>query len=1034
MASGSGQVVGLSLKSNNLQGRVPPSLWRLPNLHTLIISFNNVELSFSSSSTVLKELKMHSTNTKSVAGIENFSALTSLHMSGTKLGSVEMPGEILQLANLRALHMAQCELEGTIPDALAQLPLQELNLYQNNLAGTLPMSLQQLTDLEILTLSRNSLHGTLPDFLNNFANLQQLFLEKNQFEGPLPAFDGLTRLYKLYLNENQLSGNIPDTFLNGIVGSTAEEVRVNLQHNRLRRLIPASLDRLENVNLLLLLANNMYTGYEDSSVLCDNVKWMDGLVGEYGCEAIACDRGTINGLGRRTANSACQRCDTADTLGQTLCLDGGDPASVLQQLYIETDGDNWKQSVNWFKPNTGYCDWFGIECYAAGDTSAIKRIELSNNNLVGTVPKTIYSLDGLKSFNFGYNPELVVPFEGMELAEHLFYVNVGHTATSSFDGIDEAHDEFKVLIADHLSVEGTIPSAMFALTALQILSLAECDLGGTVSTEIGNLQSLQEIYLYNNNLRGELPTELGMLSNLRILSMAHNRLSGTLPLQLDDGLLRIQALSLQDQTTKGGGISGNVVPLSNSPDVRMMYMGNNKLEGPIPPYLLGQVPFDRAIIVDFSNNELTGTVPGALARFENMNLMVQDNLIVKVDNSICAKDQWMNGNVGEFGCDAIACPEYTIAAGGRRQFDSQACIDCEDSNAKNVLGQSQCGGKDLVLTERDVLQLLYSNCNGRNWKHQINWNTDANVCDWYGVSCDNEKSIVAIVLGHNNLVGTIPTHIYTLPNLKRLSLFSNEVHMNFEGIENAVQLSQLVLDNTNLRSIEGIGMARGLTELNLGDNRLTGPIPTELSRLVSLEALILRNNFLTGTLPIWVGNLHELTTFLLDDNQISGGLLSFDNYQHLTMLNLSTNVLTGPIPRTFLLNSPRSQKVYVDVSNNRLSGTIPFDLERSEKLSLRAHMNQIKGLNPRLCTLPGWNDGDVQKYGCDGILCPAGTWNDKGRQSSDDKPCVDCDNEPSQFLGATRCGPASSAERIMPITAAMTLGVAVSLLLWGPCH
>jgi hypothetical protein len=49
-----------------------------------------------------------------------------------------------------------------------------------------------------------------------------------------------------------------------------------------------------------------------------------------------------------------------------------------------------------------------------------------------------------------------------------------------------------------------------------------------------------------------------------------------------------------------------------------------------------------------------------------------------------------------------------------------------------------------------------------------------------------------------------------------LKLYSNTIYFNFEGMES--------LDNTGLESMQGVGNARLLVELNLGGNQLSVPI------------------------------------------------------------------------------------------------------------------------------------------------------------------------------------------------------------------
>ena len=68
-----------------------------------------------------------------------------------------------------------------------------------------------------------------------------------------------------------------------------------------------------------------------------------------------------------------------------------------------------------------------------------------------------------------------------------------------------------------------------------------------------------------------------------------------------------------------------------------------------------------------------------------------------------------------------------------------------------------------------------------------------------------------------------------------------------------------------------MGSLSNVQRLELGNNKLTGEIPTELGNLGNLEILLLGSNQLTGEIPTELGNLSNLNTLLLyGGNQWSG--------------------------------------------------------------------------------------------------------------------------------------------------------------------
>mmetsp|Transcript_28997 Transcript_28997/g.47879 ORF Transcript_28997/g.47879 Transcript_28997/m.47879 type:complete len:1154 (+) Transcript_28997:149-3610(+) len=1040
--SRTGKVIGLKLKSNNLLGRIPATLWDLPNLNILHVSQNSgVDVAFVGASDTLIEVKMHQTATSSITGISRYPNLLSVHMSDNQLGQISFPTELFQLTKLNNLHMANCELEGQVPQEIYKLELlRELNLYDNELTGLLPAGLEYLEKLQLLTLSKNHFRGRLPEWLNNLTNLQQLYLEYNQLTGQLVPLDAAPYLTRVYLDNNEFSENIPANFLGAVQvpEDDATVIRVNLDNNQLGDFIPDTLENLSHLPLKMTLAGNLFTSFQ-SKLLCDNDSWMDGLVRDYGCDAMVCPVGTTATLGRHTATSGCNDCDSATHLGQFACYDQDD-RRTLQFLYAETGGDHWHRNDGWLQNDVAVCDWYGIKCYTENEpgpgVGRVKRIELPNNGLIGSISEQIYALNVLVTLDVSWN-RISFPFQGLDKTTSLHILNIGHTDTKTFDGLENGHEFFTIFLADHLDISGTIPSQLFKNTNLEILSMNNCDISGTISTEIGALQNLRELYLWGNNLRGAIPQELTTLQALKIVSLAKNKLTGTLPEGLE-GLPDLKAFSIKDQVTKGGGLTGNLLPFQYSEVLSTLILAGNKFDGSIPSALLSNVKTEyeevSTLIVDISDNQLTGSVPGALSKFDQMDLFVQDNFLTSVDQQLCSKRDWMYGNVGEYGCDAILCPKYTASLLGRQAFDSLDCQSCSSSssngNMKDIVGQTKCGGKDSVLTERQSLELLYNNCGGKNWVHQENWMSTGEFCDWFGIACDDARSVVSIVLGANNMGGTIPTEIFLLPNLKRLSVFANAVDFSFVGIENAVNLKSLILDGTRVTSIAGVGNARGLTELNVRANRLVGPLPDELNKLNNLESLVLSDNQFEGPLPLWLGNLNNLMTLMLSNNQLTGNLISFNRFSGISLLGLANNQLEGPIPSTFLLNAFEDSKIFVDISGNRLSGALPKDLQRLNSLSIHLKNNQLTSIDDELCRMEAWNDYDVQSYGCDGLLCPVGTFNKKGRQSSIDDLCESCGDSPSNdYMGQTQCSAAAARllfGGIMAVTTAV-LGFALCL-------
>lgn len=83
---------------------------------------------------------------------------------------------------------------------------------------------------------------------------------------------------------------------------------------------------------------------------------------------------------------------------------------ALIALYEATDGNNWKDHEGWLGPVGTECDWHGIICGTPVPPLGVTYIELSQNNLSGTIPDAVTNLTRLDSlFIFGNHLSGKVP-------------------------------------------------------------------------------------------------------------------------------------------------------------------------------------------------------------------------------------------------------------------------------------------------------------------------------------------------------------------------------------------------------------------------------------------------------------------------------------------------------------------------------------------------------------------------------------------------------------------------------------------------
>ncbi|PRP88025.1 hypothetical protein PROFUN_04453 [Planoprotostelium fungivorum] len=273
-----------------------------------------------------------------------------------------------------------------------------------------------------------------------------------------------------------------------------------------------------------------------------------------------------------------------------------------------------------------------------------------------------------------------------------------------------------------------------------------------------------------------------------------------------------------------------------------------------------------------------------------------------------------------------------------------------------------------------ALRDLYDKTQGGQWTQRGNWNnaTATNACQFYGVTCDRNLSVIALSLDANNLSGMLPPSIGNLTNLKSLTLSSNYLvgalpssltlllNLNvfnisdnsfsgpflnlsslkqlvlldasfnfFNGDGGHVQVIHLITTDDNSNTFSGnipnsIGGASSLVSLSLYANTLNGSIPTSMGKLSNLKLLSLYNNFLSGEIPTSLGQLTNLQSLDLSVNQLGGHIPStLGNLVLLTALRLHGNNLNGSIPEE--LYGLKNLQL-ISLRGNSLSGAISSNI------------------------------------------------------------------------------------------------------------
>ena len=290
--------------------------------------------------------------------------------------------------------------------------------------------------------------------------------------------------------------------------------------------------------------------------------------------------------------------------------------------------------------------------------------------------------------------------------------------------------------------------------------------------------------------------------------------------------------------------------------------------------------------------------------------------------------------------------------------------------------------------DRAILEAVYDATEGRFWRNNRNWLSDAPLGDWYGVDTDAEGRVVGIDLVANNLEGHIPPELGRLDELRELLLDAATVPQTWcyrpssppessarngsdigwsgsaRGGESLHWLSWATRTGGGREHggglVTDVPMGAPLsfgTGLRNGGNRLAGPIPPELGELANLETLSLDSNELSGSIPPELGKLANLKTLSLARNRLTGTLPpELGNLIRLESLNLAVSydlTLTPPRPRYVLSgrlppqlgNLVRLKEL--DLRGHKFTGTVPSAFARLRALEyLSLTCNSLDGPIP----------------------------------------------------------------------------------------
>ncbi|KAL7258105.1 hypothetical protein ACSBR1_004263 [Camellia fascicularis] len=145
--------------------------------------------------------------------MRNMSFLIGINMFSNNLEG-PIPIELCKLDVLKFLDLSENKLSGSIPSCFNGSQVRHVHLNQNNLRGPLTFAFYNSLSLVTLDVSDNNLSGIISSWIGTLSELSILLLKLNNFEGEIPVqLCQLKQLSMLDLFENKFSGLIPHCFI-----------------------------------------------------------------------------------------------------------------------------------------------------------------------------------------------------------------------------------------------------------------------------------------------------------------------------------------------------------------------------------------------------------------------------------------------------------------------------------------------------------------------------------------------------------------------------------------------------------------------------------------------------------------------------------------------------------------------------------------------------------------------------------------------------------------------------------------------------
>ncbi|CAB4267369.1 unnamed protein product [Prunus armeniaca] len=801
----------LNLSLNFYFGQIPIEISHLTKLVTLDLSGNYFTVDGQ-----LKYLKLENPNLSML--IQNLTELTELYLDDVSISSAHgahwSQAISSSLPNLKVLSLSNCNISGPIHQSFAKLQsLSVLGLDRNDISAPVPGFFANFSSLTSLSLGGCNLYGTFPEEIFHITTLQKVDLSSNpRLQGSLPEFLNNGSLQSLDLSFSKFSGFLPKSIGNLKMLST-----LDLSGCSFTGSIPNSVANLTQLNLLDLSSNSFNSPID--SIHWENLVNLESLVLDY------------------------------------CLLHGSIPLSpfslpVLRRLSL---------SQNQFHGQ--------LPEFANISSNSLETLDLSGNHLEGPIPTFIFNLRGLQDLWLSSNHFSGFPFNGPQRPKNLSFLDLSNDSLLiDYNGSSTTSSSFLQIKSLFLSSNKlrAFPDFLRNQSRLEDLDLSDNQIQGEIPNWIWKLNSLLTLNLSYNSLATLQGPLLNLTSNVYVLDLRSNNLQGQIPL-FGSSATHLD-YSRNNFSSSIPADIGNFLP-----STVFFSLSSNNLHGIIPPSICNP---SGLVVLDLSNNSLSGMIPECLTRLSVLNLR-RNNLTGPIPdkfNEFCGLqtlDLSRNQIQGQFPKSLVNCTQLEVVNLGNNQItDTFPCFLKNISTLRVLVlrsnkfyGHIGCPEANGSWPMLQIIDLAYNNLSGEI--------AGTSLTTWKAMMVDKDGSPVNFQFSYQPSSGSAT-----------LDYYGDAVTITSKGSD---------MDLVEIRTF--------FTLIDFSCNEFNGSIPEEMGEFKSLYVLNLSCNAFTGEIPSSFGNMRVLESLDLSKNNLSGQIPpQLANLTFLSFLNLSNNQLVGRIP------------------------------------------------------------------------------------------------------------------------------------------